>query len=76
MNVADLMPSSYNPRTITDEKLMMLGKAMQEFGDLSGIVFNIRTGQLIGGHQRIKHLDPGKRYHPHELPNRNGSLCK
>jgi DNA modification methylase len=58
MKVSDLTPASYNPRTITDEKLMMLGKAMQEFGDLSGIIFNIRTGRLIGGHQRIKHLDP------------------
>jgi len=26
---------------------------MKEFGDLSGIVFNIRTQQLVGGHQRI-----------------------
>ncbi len=58
MNVGDLTPASYNPRTITDDKLAMLGKAMQEFGDLSGIVFNVRTGQLIGGHQRIKHLEP------------------
>lgn len=57
--VGDLRPSPRNPRTITDEKLMMLGKAMQEFGDLSGIVFNIQTGRLIGGHQRLKHLDPG-----------------
>lgn len=25
---------------------------MTEFGDLSGIVFNVRTGQLVSGHQR------------------------
>ena len=36
----------------------MLGKSMQEFGDLSGIVVNVRTGRMIGGHQRVKHLDP------------------
>jgi len=29
-----------------------------EFGDLSGIVFNKQTGNLIGGHQRLKCLDP------------------
>ena len=31
---------------------------MEEFGDLSGIVFNIKTGNLIGGHQRVSQLDP------------------
>lgn len=58
MKVKDLTPAKYNPRKITDEKLIMLGKAMKEFGDLSGIVFNIRTKRLIGGHQRYKHLNP------------------
>ncbi len=31
---------------------------MEEYGDLSGIVFNRRSGYLIGGHQRIEHLPP------------------
>ena len=56
--VADLTPAPYNPRTITEKQLSMLKKSMLEFGDLSGIVKNIRTGHLIGGHQRIKNLDP------------------
>ncbi|HSW38050.1 MAG TPA: DNA methyltransferase [Acidobacteriota bacterium] len=59
MNISDLQPSPNNPRTISDEKLAMLGKAMREYGDLSGIVFNVRTGRLVGGHQRLKHLDTG-----------------
>lgn len=58
MKVKDLKPASYNPRKITDKKLDMLGKSMKEFGDLSGIVFNRQTGNLIGGHQRLKHLQP------------------
>jgi len=58
MKVRDLKPSNYNPRKISDKKLSMLGKAMREFGDLSGIIFNRTTGNLIGGHQRIKHLKP------------------
>ena len=58
MKIKDLYPSPFNPRKITDEKLRMLGKSMKEFGDLSGIVFNVHTRRLIGGHQRIKHLDP------------------
>lgn len=54
--IGDLKPSPYNPRKIDPERLRMLGDSMGEFGDLSGIVFNRRTGRLIGGHQRIKHI--------------------
>jgi hypothetical protein len=59
--ILDLSPALYNPRKITDKKLAALGKSMKEFGDLSGIVYNTRTEQLVGGHQRIKHLDPAWR---------------
>ena len=31
---------------------------MRAFGDLSGIVVNVSTGNVVGGHQRLKHLDP------------------
>lgn len=58
LTAASLKASSYNPRRISDKQLDMLGKAMKEFGDLSGVVVNVRTGSLIGGHQRLKHLDP------------------
>jgi len=58
MKVKDLKPNPLNPRKITDQKARMLSKSMKEFGDLSGVVFNCRTGQVVGGHQRIKHLDP------------------
>lgn len=56
-NVASLKPAPYNPRKISDWQLEALGKSMREFGDLSGIVFNICTGRICGGHQRVKHLD-------------------
>ncbi len=58
LRVADLKPNKLNPRKIGNDALEMLGKSMKEFGDLSGIIFNVRTGRLISGHQRIKHLDP------------------
>jgi DNA modification methylase len=48
----------YNPRKISKHQLDALGRAMKEFGDLSGIVVNLRTKTLIGGHQRLKHFDP------------------
>lgn len=56
MKLSDLSGNPRNPRKITDEKLKMLEKALNEFGDLSGIVFNRRSGQLVGGHQRLKVL--------------------
>ncbi|MBU2623425.1 MAG: hypothetical protein KKD92_14025 [Proteobacteria bacterium] len=56
--ISSLRPAEYNPRKITPKQLDMLGRSMKEYGDLSGIVFNTHTGQLVGGHQRIKHLDP------------------
>ncbi len=54
----DIKPAAYNPRIISKDRLRVLGQAMKEFGDLGGLVVNIRTGNLISGHQRLKHLDP------------------
>ncbi len=56
--VGGLHPSGYNPRTITPEGLESLAASLREFGDLSGIVRNTRTDRLVGGHQRVKVLDP------------------
>lgn len=58
MKLSDLSPNPRNPRRITDKKLEMLKKSLAEFGDLSGIVFNKTTGNLVGGHQRLKVLPP------------------
>jgi len=58
MKTSDLKHSAFNPRKITDKRLEMLKKSMAEFGDLSGIVFNVRTGRLVGGHQRTRLFDP------------------
>lgn len=45
-----------NPRIISDEQLDMLKDSLARFGDLSGLVLNRRTGNLVGGHQRVKLL--------------------
>lgn len=52
MKVKNLKANPENPRTITDAKLLQLKRSMERFGDLSGIVFNRRSGNLGGGHQR------------------------
>jgi hypothetical protein len=45
-----------NPRAIGQDALDGLSGSLSEFGDLSGIVFNETTGQLVAGHQRLKAL--------------------
>lgn len=57
-NVGDLREAPYNPRRISHDQLERLGKSMKEFGDLSGIVVNVRTGLIVSGHQRRKRLEP------------------
>lgn len=53
MELDDLRPYHKNPRKITDEDFKLLGESLEKYGDLSGIIYNIRTGQLVGGHQRV-----------------------
>lgn len=50
----DLKPNPKNPRRIDEHDFKALKKSIAEFGDLSGIVFNLTTGQLVGGHQRVQ----------------------
>jgi DNA modification methylase len=56
LSLSDLKPNPENPRTITDDGLKRLAKSLKKNGDMSGIVFNRRTGTLSGGHQRVKVL--------------------
>ncbi len=75
MKVKDLKAAEYNPRKIADEKLKALAAAMREFGDLSGIVFNKRTGRLVGGHQRVKNLDPAWEIQKKASPDKLGTVA-
>ena len=54
--IADLTPAPYNPRTISGEALAGLKTSVREFGDISGIVYNTRSGHLVCGHQRLEAL--------------------
>jgi hypothetical protein len=54
--LTDLAPNPKNPRRISDFKLNQLRVSLDKFGDLSGVVFNRRSGKLICGHQRMKWL--------------------
>ena len=56
MKVEDLRPADYNPRTISDKAFAGLSESMDKFGLLAHIVWNKRTGNVVGGHQRLRHL--------------------
>jgi hypothetical protein len=45
-----------NPRMIEAPALRGLGVSMETFGDLSGLVWNEKTGHLVAGHQRMNRL--------------------
>jgi len=56
MKLEDLKPAQYNPRQISPEAIAGLKKSIRKFGDLSGIVWNKRTGNIVAGHQRLRSL--------------------
>ena len=56
MNLVDLKMADYNPRKMSDEAYDGLGKSIDRFGLLVPIVWNKRTGNIVGGHQRYRYL--------------------
>lgn len=51
-SISTIKGSSKNPRKITEKMFTLLGETIKEYGDLSGIVVNVRTGEVVGGNQR------------------------
>lgn len=47
----------YNPRTMDKEAKQRLKRAIRENGLVSALTWNERTGNLVGGHQRLEQLD-------------------
>lgn len=56
MAVKNLKPALYNPRRIDESSLAALGKSIDRFGVVEPIIFNRRSGLVVGGHQRLKVL--------------------
>lgn len=48
----DLRPADYNPRFIEGVDYRALLDSIKDYGDLSGLVYNERSGNIVGGHQR------------------------
>ena len=57
--ISQLNPAAYNPRKDLqpgDPEYEKLKRSIQEFGYVEPIVWNKRTGNIVGGHQRYKVL--------------------
>jgi len=57
--IEKLNPAAYNPRKDLqpgDPEYEKLKRSMQEFGYVEPIVWNKRSGNIVGGHQRYKVL--------------------
>lgn len=52
-----LADAPYNPRKITEQQRKRLRKGIAKLGVLAPPTWNVRTGNIVGGHQRIKVLD-------------------
>ncbi len=52
VKLSKLKDAPYNPRTITEEAMARLERSVQEHGMVVPIVWNKRTGNVVGGHQR------------------------
>ncbi len=52
LSLADLTPAPYNPRVISKEAIRGLTASIRRFGLVQPIVWNKRSKQIVGGHQR------------------------
>lgn len=59
LNAAKLKAADYNPRRDLqpeDAEYQKLRRSIEEFGYVEPIIWNERTGRVVGGHQRLKVL--------------------
>jgi ParB-like chromosome segregation protein Spo0J len=54
--MSEMNPAEYNPRDIRPEALEGLSGSIDRFGVMVPIIWNKRSGRIVGGHQRFKVL--------------------
>lgn len=57
--IDELIPAPYNPRKDlkpSDAEYEKLRRSLEEFGYVEPVIWNERTGYVVGGHQRLKVL--------------------
>lgn len=61
-----LTPAPFNPRVIDKHARRQLRESINTFGLVEPIVYNRRSGYILGGHQRLSILDEQHGYPPHD----------
>ena len=80
-NFDNLLLDPNNPRTIGVQEFDDLKASLTKFGDLGGFIFNVTTGQLVGGHQRKQALEAMGGLnrvvitHTLDAPNKQGTIA-
>jgi hypothetical protein len=59
--------AEYNPRIMDKNAKARLRKSIREHGLVSAITWNKRTGNIVGGHQRLEQLDTLEKSQDYEL---------
>lgn len=54
--LSELVPAPYNPRESTKRQEADLAKSLEKFGVVEPIIWNKRTGYIVGGHFRVREL--------------------
>lgn len=56
IDIDKLIPAPYNSRKSSKEQEANLRQSLSKFGLVEPIVFNKRTGYIVGGHFRVREL--------------------
>jgi hypothetical protein len=56
LKLSDLKPAPYNPREATEKQSEDLRKSLSKFGLVEPIIYNENTGNIVGGHFRVREL--------------------
>ena len=67
INRSEIKNAEYNPRYMDKQSKARLKKGLKENGLVSALTWNKRTGNLVGGHQRLEQLDSLERNKDYEL---------
>jgi hypothetical protein len=63
----DIQNAPYNPRKIGDKEQKALRESLKTHGLVETLVWNKKTGNLVGGHQRLAQLDVLEKSDNYEL---------
>lgn len=64
---SEIKNADYNPRYMGEKEKKRLRNALKENGLVSALTWNKRTGNLVGGHQRLEQLDALEKSADYEL---------